>query len=80
MKLTDLVNEIRTDIKEIKSDIHEIKLLDAHQNASLDAHMARTSANEKRLEKLENLKWFITGLAAIITALGSLALVYFKSL
>lgn len=74
----EILNEIRSDIKEIKKDINEIKILDASQNASLDAHMARTLLNEKRIEKLEDYKWLVGLVTAIFTVLGTLILIYLK--
>lgn len=68
--LTDkeILLEVRSDIKEIKEDVAKIKQLDAVQNEQLRQHMARTEANEKRLDKLENFKWFFAILIGIVAA------------
>ena len=63
-----LLLEVRDDIKMIKNDINDIKVLDATQNAHLEAHMARTRANEDRIKRLEDFKWYFAGIAVIISA------------
>lgn len=74
----EILKEIRSDIKDIKTDIHEIKILDATQNASLEAHMQRTALNEKRIEKLEDYKWLVTLVTATLTVFGTLIIYYLK--
>jgi hypothetical protein len=55
------MDELKEDIKAIRSDVSEIKTTMAVNTVSLNAHMARTEINERRLEKLEYL---LIGLAA----------------
>jgi putative heme iron utilization protein len=62
-----LLLEVRDDVKAIRTDIQKIEILDAIQNAHLEAHMARTKANEDRLEKLEDFKWYFAALAVFMT-------------
>lgn len=73
-----LIQEIREDIRDIKQSVQKIELLDAVQNAQLIEHMRRTEANEKRLQLLEDFKWFFGGLTAIITAIVSSVILFFK--
>lgn len=67
-----LLIEIRADIKDIQRSVHTIEVLDAKQNAELTEHTRRSTANEKRLEKLENFKWYFTGLSIIIVTLSKM--------
>jgi hypothetical protein len=76
MENKDLTNflliEVRDDIKAIKSDVESIKILDAAQNAHLEAHMARTQANEDRIHRLEDFKWYFAGIAVIMSVVVEL--------
>lgn len=56
------MQEIKDDLKAIRSDVSNIRLDVARNTLSLEHHMARTEASERRLEKLEYL--FMT-LAAV---------------
>ncbi len=67
-----LLLELRDDVKAIRNDVNEIKILDAAQNAHLEAHMARTKANEERIQRLEDFKWYFAGIAVIMSAIVEL--------
>ncbi len=47
------MKEIKDDLKHIKSELVFIRVETAKNSVSLENHMARTAASEKRLEKLE---------------------------
>lgn len=67
-----LLLELRDDVKAIRQDVNDIKVLDATQNAHLEAHMARTKANEDRIQRLEDFKWYFAGIAVIMSAIVEL--------
>lgn len=47
------MNEIKEDLREIKKEIKTIHETVIKNTVSLDHHMARTSANEKRIRQVE---------------------------
>jgi hypothetical protein len=61
------MNEIKSDLKEIKSDVVDIKLTLAVNTASLKEHMTRTSLAEVRITKVEN--WVLGLLTSILISL-----------
>jgi len=60
----ELIKIIHDDVKQIKDDMVQVKVTNAVQNQQLGEHMRRTENLEKRMAKIDLIKW-ITG--AIIT-------------
>ena len=71
-----LVQIIHDDIKDIKKDLQEVKTTNAVQNEQLAEHMRRTRNVEKRVEKIENFKWFFGGVTVIIAGLAKVMGLY----
>lgn len=63
------LEELKSDVKEISKNIQEINITLAKQHVSLDHHMARTTANEKRIEKNEDFKWYFVGITVLVTGI-----------
>lgn len=63
------MDQLNQDIRTIKEDISEIKTTLAVNTKSLEHHIARTDASERRIEKVEFI--LITGF--IVTVLGGVA-------
>jgi hypothetical protein len=59
-------DEIRNDVKAIRGDVSDIKTILAVNTESLKAHMARTTANEERINRVED--WALKLLGAIVLA------------
>jgi hypothetical protein len=51
----ELLKELRQDVKEIRKDVKAIASHTARNTTSLEVHMARTEANEKRLDLVEKV-------------------------
>lgn len=64
------LEEVHTDVKECREKLNEIEKLDAVQNQQLAEHMRRTEASEKRLDKVEEFKWYFAGISAIILGIA----------
>lgn len=79
-KMEKEVHEIRHDVKLLVSRTYEMDKKLAVYNTQLEEHMRRTEANEIRLEKLENFKWFFAGLTAIISGVGTVIVMIMRSL
>jgi len=62
--MEDILKEIKTDIKEIKGDMKVISQTLDKNTASLIIHEARTTLNEKRIERFENGSRWMLGLIA----------------
>jgi len=60
------MQDITDDVKAIRSDISEIKTTMAVNTESLKAHMARTDANEVRINRVED--WALKLLGALVLA------------
>ena len=71
-----LVQIIHDDIKDIKKDMQEVKTTNAVQNEQLAEHMRRTKNVESRVQRLENLKWIIAGVTAVMGATGKIMGLY----
>lgn len=59
------IESLAQDVKEIRKNVNEISIHTARNTVSLETHMARTEASEKRLDRVEN---------SIIGLLGALLL------
>ncbi len=70
----DGLKDIRDDLKEIKKDIKGINTILSRNTTSLEIHIARTEANEHRIEKME--KWWIALTCGTIALLLKLLLGY----
>lgn len=62
------MQEIKDDLKAIRSDVSDIKVTMAVNTKSLEHHVARTDAAERRLEKVE----FVLISGFVITVLGGI--------
>lgn len=60
------MQELKSDVKEIRSHILDLKVIAARNSADLENHMRRTELNEERIEGLE--KWLLRLLGAILVA------------
>lgn len=54
-------------IETTQADIVEIKINQGKNQVILQEHMRRTEANEQRLQRLEDFKWYFAGIAVIMT-------------
>lgn len=63
------MQEIKDDLKILRADVSEIKVTMAVNTKSLEHHVARTDAAERRLEKVEFI--LITGF--VLTVLAGVA-------
>lgn len=61
------LDEIRSDVKEIKTAVGQISIDVAKNTLSLDHHIQRTEANERRIQQVET--WLLGLLAAILAAI-----------
>lgn len=64
------LSEVHTDVRECRDKLGEIEKLDAVQNQQLAEHMRRTKAAEKRLDRVEEFKWYFAGISAIIVGIA----------
>jgi len=62
------LQELRQDVRLIGTDIVDLKVIQGQNKVILQEHIRRTEANERRLEKIEQFKWYFAGLAVIMTA------------
>ena len=61
---------VHEDVKECKTKLNDVEKLDAVQNAQLAEHMRRTAAAEKRIDKIEQFKWYFAGISAIMVGIA----------
>lgn len=59
------MHEIKEDLKAIRTDLSVIKVDVAKNTVSLESHMARTVANEKRITYVERMLMGLTASAII---------------
>ncbi len=60
------MQEIKSDLKEIKKEIQHVHVVMARNTASLEIHVKRTDAAEDRITKLEY--WTLGLLGSIVVA------------
>ena len=60
------MDEIKEDLKAIRTDVGEIKTTMAVNTKSLEHHIARTAANEARINRVED--WALKLLGALVLA------------
>lgn len=60
------MQELKSDVKEIRSHILDLKIVAAKNSSDLENHIRRTELNEERIEGLE--KWLLRLLGAILVA------------
>lgn len=60
------MQELKSDVKEIRSHILDLKVIAVKNSVELENHMRRTELNEERIEGLE--KWLLRLLGAILVA------------
>lgn len=68
----EIIEEIKSDVKEIKGDLKGMVSIMARNTASLEVHEARTTASEKRIEKMEG--WFVMSVVGLICLAAKLLL------
>lgn len=67
MNSDDILKIIHDDVKDIKKEMVDVHKTNATQNAHLGEHMRRTENLEKRMDKIDIIKWVL----AAITAIGA---------
>jgi len=62
------LKEIQDNVKIIRNEVMDLKIEQAKNSVVLQEHIRRTEANEKRIQKLEDFKWYFAGIAVLMTA------------
>lgn len=62
-----LLEEVRADLKSMNHHMVDVKITLAKQHISLEHHISRTEASEKRIQRLEDFKWYFAGIAVIMS-------------
>lgn len=72
------IREMRDEMKAINKNIVDMKVVQGQNQVILQEHIRRTEANEalisltkeensKRIEKIEQFKWYFAGIAVLMT-------------
>lgn len=80
-EILNSLREVRKDVSHINRNIVDIKVVQGQNSVILQEHMRRTEANEalivlirdenaKRIDKIEQFKWYFAGIAVIITVVA----------
>ena len=77
-KMADQVSELKDEMVDLKIEQARQGVIHAVNSKNFEEHMARTAANEKRVELVEKHVLFVNSALKVVSAIGALTLFLIK--